>query len=43
MTAPRGYDTTLIEKVVGAVNIPVIVWWRMCNWDHMVEGLKVTV
>lgn len=38
----RGYDTTLIEKVVGAVNIPVIVFGGVGNWDHMVEGLKVT-
>lgn len=35
-----GYDLKMVDNVVKAVNIPVIAFGGVGNWDHMVDGLN---
>lgn len=36
----KGYNLSLISKVVRVVNIPVIAMGGVLNWQHLVEGLE---
>jgi imidazole glycerol-phosphate synthase subunit HisF len=36
----RGYDLGLIRLISDAVDIPVVAFGGVANWDHMVEGVR---
>lgn len=37
----RGYDLDLVQRVSEAVDIPVVAFGGVGNWDHLVEGIAV--
>ncbi len=39
--ARNGYDFELISRVVDAVDIPVIAFGGVANWQDMVDGIKI--
>jgi len=36
----KGYDLILVNKIVSAVNLPVIAFGGVGQWDHMVQGIQ---
>ena len=36
----QGYDLDLMKKVVNAVNVPVIAFGGVQQWEHLVEGVQ---
>lgn len=37
-----GYDLRLIKSITESVTIPVIAFGGVGNWDHLVEGIKIS-
>jgi imidazole glycerol-phosphate synthase subunit HisF len=36
-----GYDLELVKKITSSVNIPVITFGGVGNWDHLVDGISI--
>lgn len=36
----RGYDIDLVRLISDAVDVPVIAFGGVANWDHLVEGVR---
>jgi cyclase len=36
----RGYDLQLVRTISEAVDVPVIAFGGVGNWDHLVEGIR---